>query len=218
MLRCAKFTSGQGAGSEILRTDRRAGPEDRYNAPGTLRNRIRGAGALLLVVGLAMAAGGCSLTMHLASFQSDPETTSTVQRAPSPLDPSLDDEDWRRAQAALSLAVDPQGSGQPVNWDNPATKRKGSFAPAGNLVLVENTVCRPFNATVVQMGAATREVKHSGQACRVGPGEWAMRQMQPAPGETTAKIRANSLLPLKAPEQALPPPTTSILEASDGLM
>lgn len=167
-----------------------------------------------------MASGGCSLTMHLASFQNDPETTATVQRAPSPLDPSLDDEDWRRAQAALSLAVDPQGSGQPVNWDNPSTKRKGSFAAAGNLVLVENTVCRPFNATVVQMGSAPREVKHSGQACRVGPGEWAMRQiqMQPAPGETTAKIRANSLLPLKAPEQALPAPTTSILEASDGLM
>lgn len=218
MLRCAKFTSGHGAGSEILRTDRRAGSEDRYNAPGTLRNRIGGASALLLAVGLAMASGGCSLTMHLASFQTDPETTATVQRAPSPLDPSLDDEDWRRAQAALSLAVDPQGSGQPVNWDNPSTKRKGSFAAAGNLVLVENTVCRPFNATVIQMGTAPREVKHSGQACRVGPGEWAMRQMQPAPGEATAKIRANSLLPLKAPDQALPPPTTSILEASDGLM
>lgn len=218
MLRCAKFTSGHGAGSEILRTERRAGSEDGYNAPGTLRNRIGGVGALLLAAGLAMASGGCSLTMHLASFQSDPETTSAVPRTPSPLDPSLDDEDWRRAQAALNLAVDPQGSGQPVNWDNPSTKRKGSFAAAGNLVLVENTVCRPFSATIVQAGPAPREVKHSGQACRVGPGEWAMRQTQPAPGDTTAKIRANALLPLKAPDQSLPPPTTSILEASDGLM
>ena len=190
------------------------GSSDRYNARLALRNRVGAKLAALTAALLALTSGGCSLSMHLASFQSDPETTATIQRGASPLDPSLDDEDWRRAQAALSLAVDPQGSGQPVNWDNPSTKRKGSFAAAGNMVLIENTVCRPFTATVVQAAQPPREMRHAGQACRVGPGEWAMRNMQPVPAETTAKIRANGLLPAKELEQALPQPTTSMLEAN----
>lgn len=158
--------------------------------------------------------------MHLASLQSDPETTASVPRAASPLDPSLDDEDWRRAQAALSLAVDPQGSGQPVNWDNPSSKRKGSFAAAGNMVLIDNTVCRPFTATIVQgaAGAPPREIKHSGQACRIGPGEWAMRQVQPAAPETTAKIRTGPQNAGAELRQALPAPTSSMLESQANLI
>lgn len=167
----------------------------------------------------AAGLGGCSLSMHLASLQIDPETTASVTRAASPLDPSLDEEDWRRAQAALSLAVDPQGSGQPVNWDNPATKRRGSFVPAGNMILVENTVCRPFTAVVVQAGGhqpgAARETRHSGQACRLGPGEWAMRQINPQPlalTEATAKLPPGGRS-APAEHQPLPAPTTGLLEA-----
>lgn len=211
---------------ECFRTAPLAASSDRYNAPSVLRNRIcariSGKAAIIVALVLGFASGGCSLSMHLASFQSDPETTATVQRGASPLDPSLDDEDWRRAQAALSLAVDPQGSGLTVNWDNPSTKRKGSFAAAGNMVLVENTVCRPFTATVVQAAQPPREVRHAGQACRVGPGEWAMRNTQPsvlpASSETTAKIRANGSLPGKESQQALPQPTTSMLEANEDQM
>lgn len=215
----------------------------RYNAPGALRNRLRAAAGLLGAMAVAMVAGGCSLSMHLASLQNDPETTASVTRSPSPLDPLLDDEDWRRAQAALSLAVDPQGSGQPVNWDNPSTKRKGTFAPAGNLVLVENTVCRAFTASITQSGLAlAREIRHTGQACRTGPGDWAMRSAQPVSkdpaskdplskypvpkdhaavvgaankGETTAQIRPGGQPPATSHDQALPLPTTSILETNE---
>jgi surface antigen len=200
------------------------GSTDRYNAPGRLRNRFGAIGAWMLLLVLSLASAGCSLTMHLASLQADPETTGStpISRAGSSLDPSLDDEDWRRAQSALNLAVDPQGSGQPVNWDNPTTKRKGSFAPAGNLVLVDNTVCRPFTATLVQAGsaaAAPRETRHSGQACRTGPGEWALRHAGPA--EMTAKIPAGGLdagrkgLSSREKSQPLPSPTSAILEARD---
>jgi len=188
------------------------GTSDRYNAQGASRNWFGVFGAGLL----AFALSGCSLTMHLASLQSDPEeTTATVSKPVSPLDPSLDTEDWRRAQAALNLAVDPQGSGQPVNWDNPTTKRKGSFTQAGKLVLVENTVCRPFTATLVQVtvGQAPKETKHSGQACRVGPGEWALRIAPEA--ETTAKIKAGNASSGKDAAQPLPLPTTSILEVAE---
>lgn len=127
-------------------------------------------------------------------------TASIPTRALDRLDPSLDDEDWRRAQGALSLAVDPQGPGLPVNWDNPLSKRKGSFAAAGDMVLTQETICRPFTATVVQPGG--RESKHAGQACRLGPGEWAMRA-DPAPGSRAALA------------QPLPLPTAPTLPAQD---
>jgi surface antigen len=168
-----------------------------------VRNRVRAAIALIL----ATALGGCGMTLSLTSLQIDPETTATVARQASPLDPALDDEDWRRAQAALSLAVDPQGAGLPVNWDNPATKRRGSFVPTGNMVLVENTICRPFAATIVHAGTPPREVKHNGQACRLGPGEWAMKAATPA-SEATATIARQSAPMILQP---LPAPTSSML-------
>lgn len=213
---------------DLSRTGCSARLQDRYNAPGALRNPLRAAAGLIGAMTVALAAGGCSLSMHLASLQIDPETTASITRSPSPLDPSLDDEDWRRAQAALSLAVDPQGSGQPVNWDNPATRRKGTFAPAGNLVLVENTVCRAFTASITQSGLGpAREARHSGQACRTGPGDWAMRSVQPmladqgavgskaAKGDITAQIRPNGQALVADPDQPLPLPTTSALEISE---
>lgn len=166
---------------------------------------------MIVVIGLAGLSGGCGLSMTIASLQIDEETTASVPRSASPLDPSLDEEDWRRAQAALSLAVDPQGAGLPVNWDNPSTKRKGSFAASGNMVLVDNTICRPFTATLVQAGTTVRETRHAGQACRTGPGEWAMKSTQ-ALSETTGKIGAPMKLPAPL-SQPLPARASAMIEA-----
>lgn len=176
----------------------------RYSAWAAARNRlgVLARGAAVAVLGFVLA--NCSLTMHLASFQPEDESTASTGRV-SPLDPSLDEEDWRRAQAALSLAVDPQGGGQPVNWDNPATKRRGTFVAAGNMVLVESTICRPFTATI-QQGA--KEIRHSGQACRVGPGEWAMRDL------ATASI--DKAPPKPELRQALPAKSRPMFEAREG--
>lgn len=170
-----------------------------YSAIARACNRLGLALALALVAGLS---GGCSLTMHLTSLSEDSEMTASIPtRAVDRLDPSLDDEDWRRASSALSLAVDPQGPGLAVNWDNPLSKRKGSFAAAGDLVLSQETICRPFTASVFQPGG--KESKHTGQACRLGPGEWSLRSdtapapkaalNQPLPLPTTPTIAAPSL-------------------------
>lgn len=183
----------------------RVGSEDRYNAPLVRCNRLRFVGVIIL----AAMTGGCGMTLSLTSLQVDPETTATVPRHASPLDPSLDDEDWRRAQAALSLAVDPQGAGLPVNWDNPATKRRGTFVPTGNMVLVENTICRPFAATITHSSGSQRETRHIGQACRIGPGDWALKTVEPAK-EATASVARQGI---PAVNQPLPAPTSSMLAA-----
>jgi surface antigen len=185
-----------------------ASPPMGYKARFASCNRAGAVARLFLCAALGFAASGCSLTMHLTSFADEPETTASLApRTPSRLDASLDDEDWRRAQSALSLAVDPQGPGLPVNWDNPATKRKGSFAAAGDMTLVQDTICRPFTASLVQPGG--QQSKQSGQACRIGPGEWAMR-LDAVPGAARKDGQSRD-----GATQPLPAPTTSTLQALD---
>jgi surface antigen len=155
------------------------------------------------MAGLALTLGACSWTGPIASLQLDPETTGSISRsgAASAAFP-LDGEDWRRARSALSLAVDPQGPGLPVNWDNPASKRRGSFVQAGNVALAEKTVCRPFLATIASDAATP--AKFTGEACRLGPGEWTVQSF-PREGEAgparaaSGRENAQPLPPRSAP-------------------
>lgn len=170
-----------------------------YSALVPLRQRLA---MLLFPICIGLMTSACSLTMHLTSLQVDPETTASIGTpSAAPLGAALDDEDWRRAQAALSLAVDPQGAGLPVNWDNPASKRRGSFVQTGNMVLSEQTICRPFSAVLVDhlSGGAPRESKHEGRACRTGPGEWAMRDVKPVGAVADAKSVTQALPPKSMP-------------------
>jgi hypothetical protein len=57
----------------------------------------------------------------------------------------LDAEDWRRAKVALSTALDPQGNGSLVGWDNPDTGNKGSFTPVGKPRLWRPGFAVPFS-------------------------------------------------------------------------
>jgi surface antigen len=202
----------------LFQAGQKAEPELRYSAAGAPRNRSAvalGFGWLLL----APMLGACSLTMHLAAFKEEPETTASIANPAAALDPALDQEDWRRAQAALSLAVDPQGSGQPVNWDNPSSKRRGSFMPAGDLVLSEGTVCRAFTATIVETRPQPKETRRTGRACRIGPSEWALRtptEVQPASLAATAGKPAPApfaLTPGTPPASPMPSPSGAMLEA-----
>jgi surface antigen len=130
---------------------------------------------------IAWHCAACAVILPLDSLQVDQETTQSVPAPGNALSPNFGDEDWRRAQAALSLAVDPQGPGQPVNWDNPASKKRGTFAAGGNLTLRDNTVCRRFTSILIDHSkpAAPQETRHEGQACRLGPSEWTMRDVRP---------------------------------------
>jgi 17 kDa outer membrane surface antigen len=180
-------------------------PLGEYHAGKPSRNRAR-VSALLLLLAMGLGTSGCSLTMHLTSLHGDDEHTASTSKPISPLSPNMDEEDWRRAQSALSLAVDPQGSGQPVNWDNPSSKRRGVFAPSGQVVLTEQTVCREFSAILIEQGAP--ETRHEGKACRQGPGEWAIRDIRRAGATTTASTgqrpdAALTLQPLPAKSEPM---------------
>ncbi len=184
---------------------------DGYRKPTASRNRRARAQLAFLSLALALLSSACSLTMNIPGFGgAEEETTASIAPAQSAIFAiPLDDEDWRRANAALSLAVDPQGAGLPVNWDNPASRRSGRFEPTGALALVGHTVCRPFRALVMQKAhekIAAREVTHEGQACRTGPSEWAMRDVKPL-GHLASSRDQEFKLPKASPAmlQATPP-------------
>lgn len=188
---------------------------DGYRKPAASRNRRAHAHLAFLTLALSLLCAGCSLTMNIPGFgDTEEETTASVTPAQaSTFAIPLDEEDWRRANAALSLAVDPQGAGLPVNWDNPASKKHGRFEPTGGLSLVGNTVCRPFRALIIQKPnekLAAREVMHEGQACRTGPGEWAMRDVKPL-GQVAGGKDNELKLPKASPAilQGAPPPVST---------
>ena len=121
----------------------------------------------------------CAVSWHIGSLAPDDAPTGSITKRnfPSPLSPTLDSEDWRRARAALSVALDPAGNGEAVTWDNPATGAKGSFAPRGALFAKNDEICRAFRSALSEGG----EVKlSSGSACRAsGSDEWTPRELKP---------------------------------------
>ncbi len=112
-----------------------------------------------------------------ANAAADEDATGAIPAAP--LERLLEPEDWRRAKAALSTALDPQGDGAPVSWDNPQSGVKGSFAPTGKAYPSDAKICRRFS-TEVERKAGARTMQ--GVACADKTGEWTIGEIAaPAP-------------------------------------
>jgi surface antigen len=106
---------------------------------------------------------------------SDEVTGSIRPKAPE-LSQLLDQEDKRRAAAALAVALDPQGAGASVNWDNPQTQAKGSFTPAGPPYPSDGRVCRGFRA---EIAAKETQERLQGAACRERTADWELIEVKP---------------------------------------
>lgn len=151
-------------------------------------------GPLALFIALLVLTG-CSISLPIASLKPQPEITGSVPTGGFSQIANLDIEDIRRAQSALSLAVDPQGPGLPVNWDNPASRRHGTFVQNGNVALTDSTICRPFISTLIEAGTPNPSAMQlQGEACRVGPGEWAVRSVARL-GDQPAQAASDQPLP-----------------------
>jgi surface antigen len=141
---------------------------------GVDRRRVAGPGLAALA---ALSLGGCAVTMPITSLVPDRDTTGSIASRPvSPLSPDLGPEDWRRARAALATAVDPQGNGAAVSWENPDTGIKGSFAPVGAPFVKNDLVCRAFIASLAAQDAPKWL---QGSACRPSGGEWRVEDVKP---------------------------------------
>jgi surface antigen len=90
---------------------------------------------------------------------------------------SLDDEDRRRALGALAIALDPQGNGATVHWDNPVSKAHGSVTPAGFAYPSNDLICRDFLA---QFETTAGPEAARGAACRDKDAQWSLAKLQVA--------------------------------------
>ncbi len=131
------------------------------------------AGLLALV---AVAVAGCSVAIPITGLQTDPNPTGSIGKAVAVLSPGLDGEDLRRAKAALAVALDPQGNGARVVWQNPQSGAKGAFTAAAPPFADEDRVCRAFAGEVSPPAAAERRL--AGSACREGDGSWIVRAVE----------------------------------------
>lgn len=120
---------------------------------------------------------GCAMSFPMAPLfhpGAGDDTTSKIPEAS--LSSMLDPEDWRRAKAALATALDPQGNGSLVGWDNPDSGAKGSFTPVGKPYPLDAKICRAFLAEVSRKdGAQTLQ----GTACSDRSGAWSIAEAKP---------------------------------------
>ena len=107
--------------------------------------------------------------------RSKEDVTGTIPK-PS-LASLLEPEDWRRAKAALATALDPQGNGSLVGWDNPESGNKGSFMPVGKAYPSE---CRdlPGLSRRARPQGATNSPSREPLA-RIKEGEWTIAEAKP---------------------------------------
>jgi surface antigen len=141
---------------------------------------------LFLALGAGLALGGCSIVLPLSPLASQTETEpqatvittgSLVSRdAASPLSDHLGPEDIRRAHGAMALALDPQGNGAPVSWDNAESQASGRFTPVGGPFLKDDEICRAFLA---DLRTPMDRPRLQGSACRPSGGDWTIRDLKP---------------------------------------
>jgi len=129
---------------------------------------------------IGLSAVGCSISFPMASLLPDdgPDATSSIKvKKISPLSPELGAEDWRRAKGALAVALDPQGTGSTVSWENPDSGLKGAFTPLGRPFVKSDEICRAFRASFDGKNGSS---SLQGTACRPSGGDWAVKEVRPA--------------------------------------
>ncbi len=133
-----------------------------------------------ILCALTVALGGCSVSMPISPFGSKDKTRDDITGSiPGPgavLSRRLDDEDWRRARAALGTALDPQGNGASVIWENSQSGAHGSFVPVAQTYPTDDRICRAFLAKI-ETESGSEDVQ--GTACRENGGDWSVRDAKP---------------------------------------
>ncbi len=140
---------------------------------------------LALALAIACGCGGCSIVVpvnssedsSLALWRGDAAdvTGSLPRKNGRALSRALSAEDSRRAAAAMSTALDPQGDGGAVNWDNPHSGARGSFTPVGHPYPRDGKICRAFRADVV---TPEQHEEIQGAACRDKTAEWSLTEVK----------------------------------------
>lgn len=134
------------------------------------------AASLVAFAPLLLSLGACSVSFQGPSLLSADDVTGSIDK-PVALSRGLDDEDTRRAFAAMGAALDPSSSGTAVAWDNPQSGAHGSFTPVAASYPRAKLTCRTFLADLSVGSAETKRLQ--GTACRLDEGKWFIRDVKP---------------------------------------
>jgi surface antigen len=143
--------------------------------PYSAARRLSRSRPLVLAAAVSLSLCGCSYQLPSMMAVAD-DATASINRQPRALADTLDPEDQRRAIAAMGVALDPQGNGASVNWDNPNSGARGTFTPVGGPYPAEEGVCRAFLADI---GGTAPERHLQGVGCRDKRGEWKIGDLKP---------------------------------------
>ena len=131
----------------------------------------------------------------MTGLGTDTMSTGSIKKASaiSPIAAEMDAEDWRRAKSALDTALDPQGNGARVAWENPLSGARGSFVPSSQPFPKEDGICRAFAAQLDIKGEGERQLRSS--ACRKNSGDWIVGEVTTMASRHTAQAphKSNNL-------------------------
>lgn len=134
---------------------------------------LRTAGCLVGLIAPVLA--GCSVTMPMQSMlPASDDVTGALSQVP--FGQLLEEEDRRRERAALATALDPQGDGATIHWENPKTDHKGSVTPVGHAYPDDTKICRAFLSDLNHKGDLKTV---QGTACSVNAGDWTVKDAKP---------------------------------------
>ncbi len=152
---------------------------DAYRLMSSVREARRVALRLAFFAGLGSTLAGCSFSIpSLTAKPARGETTGSISPAPAArkLFPDLGPEEDRRARAALAVALDPQGNGKPVKWDNPESGIAGEVAASGAPFVEADEICRAFTTSLEPVAGSRKRAE--GTACRASADDWILRRLE----------------------------------------
>ncbi len=140
-------------------------------------SRLRASQALTLtaVFCLSLTIGGCMSVGPMTSLLADDDVTGAIPASAASPVPALSAQDWGFASKALAGALDPQGSGAAVLWENIASGVRGSMTPVGLVYEADGRTCRAFLA---EIGGRAPVQRLQGRGCREGREDWLVSDLK----------------------------------------
>ena len=133
------------------------------------------AGAVMTLILIGVASGGCSLSRTDGAFarMNDNDVTGSIAPAGGPA-PTDSDLAFARNAASDVLTKGDKDSSQP--WENPETGARGSVTPLAQAYPSEGRICRDFLASYVN---GRNESWLQGAGCQIDHGRWEIHTLKP---------------------------------------
>ncbi len=114
----------------------------------------------------------------LIGARDDEDQSQTASTKPPEKPPiaGLQSADWQHAKVALDSALGSPDGGAPVDWANPDSGTKGSFAAIGDAYSTDAGTCRGFRAAIDRKNSNDAL---QGTACADDTGDWVITDVKP---------------------------------------